>query len=52
LRGEDAARYVSAGITTDHECTTREEAIDKLNAGCLIAIREGSAARNFDALES
>ena len=52
LRGEDAAKYVSAGITTDHECTTREEAIDKLKAGCKIAIREGSAARNFDALES
>ena len=52
LRGEDAARYISAGITTDHECTTRDEAIDKIKAGCLIAIREGSAARNFDALES
>ncbi len=52
LRGENAARYVSAGITTDHECTTREEALDKLSAGCKIAIREGSAARNFDALES
>ena len=35
-----------------HECTTRDEAIDKIKAGCLIAIREGSAARNFDALES
>jgi len=52
LRGEVAARYVSAGISTDHECTTREEALDKLAAGCQIAIREGSAARNFDALES
>ncbi len=52
LRGADAVKYVSAGITTDHECTTREEAIDKLKAGCKIAIREGSAARNFDALES
>jgi adenine deaminase len=51
LRGEQAARYFSAGITTDHECCTLEEALDKLRCGCLIAIREGSAARNFDALE-
>ena len=50
LRGEEAARYIAAGITTDHECFTREEALDKLAAGCKIAIREGSAARNFDAL--
>jgi len=52
LRGEEAAKYVAAGITTDHECFTREEAIDKLKAGCKIAIREGSAARNFDALQT
>lgn len=50
LRGTEAARYVAAGITTDHECFTREEALDKLAAGCKIAIREGSAARNFAAL--
>jgi len=50
LRGEQAARYIAAGITTDHECFTKEEALDKLAAGCKIAIREGSAARNFDAL--
>lgn len=50
LRGEEAARYVAAGMTTDHECFTIEEARDKLAAGCKIAIREGSAARNFDAL--
>ena len=50
LRGEQAARYIAAGITTDHECITKEEALDKLAAGCKIAIREGSAARNFDAL--
>ncbi len=50
LRGEEAARYVAAGITTDHECFTKEEALDKIAAGCKIAIREGSAARNFDAL--
>jgi adenine deaminase len=50
LCGEEAARYFGAGITTDHECFTKEEAIDKLAAGCKISIREGSAARNFDAL--
>ena len=52
LRGELAAKYVAAGITTDHECFTIDEALDKLKVGCKIAIREGSAARNFDALES
>jgi adenine deaminase len=50
LRGDDARRYVAAGPSTDHECFTREEALDKLAAGAKIAIREGSAARNFDAL--
>jgi adenine deaminase len=50
LRGEEAAKYIAAGITTDHECFTKDEALDKLAAGCKIAIREGSAARNFDAL--
>jgi len=50
LRGAEAAGYIAAGITTDHECFTKEEALDKLAAGCKISIREGSAARNFDAL--
>jgi adenine deaminase len=50
LRGEVAAKYIAAGITTDHECFTKEEALDKIAAGCKISIREGSAARNFDAL--
>ncbi|MEM6329920.1 MAG: adenine deaminase [Planctomycetota bacterium] len=50
LRGAEAAAYIAAGITTDHECFTKDEALDKLAAGCKIAIREGSAARNFDAL--
>lgn len=52
LRGEEAKRYINAGISTDHECFTKEEAIDKLNAGMKILIREGSAAKNFDALIS
>jgi adenine deaminase len=50
LKGEDAAKYVTAGITTDHECFSIEEAIDKINSGMLIQIREGSAAKNFEAL--
>lgn len=50
LRGEDARRYIAAGISTDHECFTEEEALDKLQHGMKILIREGSAARNFDAL--
>ncbi|MEM7681290.1 MAG: adenine deaminase [Planctomycetota bacterium] len=50
LRGEDARRYVATGISTDHECVTHEEALDKLHAGASILIREGSAARNFEAL--
>ena len=43
-------KYAAAGITTDHECTNLTEAIDKIKAGMHILIREGSAARNFDAL--
>jgi adenine deaminase len=50
LRGEDAKKYIEAGISTDHECFTIEEAIDKLSYGMKILIREGSAAKNFEAL--
>jgi adenine deaminase len=50
LRGEVAKKYIDAGITTDHECFTKEEALDKLNFGMKILIREGSAAKNFEAL--
>lgn len=50
LRGDDAKNYIAAGITTDHECFTREEALDKLQNGMKIIIREGSAAKNFEAL--
>jgi adenine deaminase len=50
LRGEEARRYARAGITTDHECCTLEEARDKLGAGMKILIREGSAAKNYEAL--
>lgn len=50
LMGEDALRYARAGISTDHECTTLAEAEDKIAAGMHILVREGSAARDFDAL--
>jgi adenine deaminase len=50
LRGTQAKAYIDAGISTDHECFTKEEALDKLNHGMKILIREGSAAKNFDAL--
>ena len=50
LRGEQAKKYIDAGISTDHECFTREEALDKLQYGMKIIIREGSAAKNFEAL--
>lgn len=50
LRGEKAKQYIDAGIYTDHECFTAEEALDKLQYGMKIIIREGSAAKNFEAL--
>lgn len=55
LRGDTARQYIEAGtgkvtISTDHECFTAEEALDKLNYGMKILIREGSAAKNFEAL--
>ncbi|MBK6827576.1 MAG: adenine deaminase [Chitinophagaceae bacterium] len=50
LRGEQARQYIAAGISTDHECFTKEEALDKLQLGMKVIIREGSAAKNFDAL--
>jgi len=50
LRGEDATKYIAAGISTDHECFTYDEALEKLQKGMKIIIREGSAAKNFDAL--
>jgi adenine deaminase len=56
LKGDDARRYIEAGkenavtISTDHECFTKAEALDKLKYGMKILIREGSAAKNFEAL--
>jgi len=50
LLGDDAAKYIAAGISTDHECFTLEEALDKVVNGMYVQIREGSAAKNFDEL--
>ncbi len=50
LKGEQVGKYIGAGITTDHECFTMEEALNKIKYGMKIQIREGSAAKNFDAL--
>lgn len=52
LMGDDAKKYIEAGISTDHECFTLQEALDKLKYGMKIIIREGSAAKNFEALHS
>jgi adenine deaminase len=50
LQGDAARHYSAAGISTDHECYSIEEARDKIAAGMVVQIREGSAARNFAAL--
>jgi len=50
LLGDDRARYASAGISTDHECTTYDEGLSCVQCGMSVLIREGAAARNFDAL--
>ncbi|MFL0352796.1 adenine deaminase [Xanthomarina sp. GH4-25] len=50
LRGDDVTKYIQAGISTDHECFTNEEGLEKLQKGMKVLIREGSAAKNFEAL--
>ncbi|MGL4520353.1 MAG: adenine deaminase [Phocaeicola sp.] len=50
LRGEQLRTYASHGITTDHESSSLEEAMEKIALGIKIQIREGSAARNYEAL--
>lgn len=50
LRGDNITKYINAGISTDHECFTFDEALEKLQKGIKILIREGSAAKNFEAL--
>jgi len=51
LRGDMLKKYVAAGISTDHECSSLDEALEKISLGMKILIREGSAARNLDALK-
>lgn len=50
LRGKPLQAYLASGISSDHECTTAAEALEKLSRGMRIYIREGSAARNLEAL--
>ena len=50
LRGDDVTKYINAGISTDHECFTYDEGLEKLQKGMKVLIREGSAAKNFEAL--
>ncbi|APG65374.1 adenine deaminase [Tenacibaculum todarodis] len=50
LRGDDVTKYIAAGISTDHECFSYDEALEKLQKGMKVIIREGSAAKNFEAL--
>jgi adenine deaminase len=50
LRGYDLDRYIMAGISSDHECVTLEEAEEKHRKGMTIMVREGSAAKNLEAL--
>lgn len=50
LRGKDLSKYISHGITTDHEAYTYDEGLEKLKSGMKILVREGSAAKNFEAL--
>ncbi|MBP9196203.1 MAG: adenine deaminase, partial [Saprospiraceae bacterium] len=52
LMGDDAKEYIRHGISTDHECYQLDEALNKLNHGMKIIIREGSAAKNFEALHT
>jgi adenine deaminase len=51
LTGESIKKYVEAGISTDHECSSLSEALEKISLGMKILIREGSAARNLNALK-
>jgi len=50
LRGDDVTKYIAAGISTDHECFSFDEAKEKLEKGMKVIVREGSAAKNFEAL--
>lgn len=51
LSGKALAQYIQQGISTDHECSRLDEALEKINLGMKILIREGSAAKNYEALK-
>ena len=50
LSGKDLCAYVASGVKSDHECTTPEEAIERIRLGMYVMIREGTAAKDLDAL--
>ena len=50
VRGKDIDKYIAVGISTDHECFSFEEGLEKLQKGMKVILREGSAAKNFEAL--
>ena len=50
VTGDDIRKYIEAGISTDHECNAMEDAVERIKLGMMIQIREGSAAKNFEAL--
>ena len=50
LSGKDLCAYVSSGVKSDHECTTPKEAIERIRLGMYVMIREGTAAKDLDAL--
>ena len=52
LSGKNLKKYIESGISTDHECTTLDEAIEKINLGMKIQIRNGSSAKDFENLFS
>lgn len=51
LSGDALRTYISYGIDTDHECTSLSEAIEKINEGMIISVREGSSAKNYEGLK-
>ena len=50
LSNKDLCAYIASGVKSDHECTTPQEAIEKLRLGMYIMIREGTAAKDLNAL--
>jgi len=52
IKGDDLKKYINAGVSTDHECVDIDEALEKINLGMIVQIREGSAAKNFESLHS